>query len=540
RLDINKNEMHAMVSSCLLNLSVHTGSVSQMFDTIGALLQWWQEYEPRERPRLDCKCIMNKLESQVGVWQRYGCPFLPCNVSRSFEHEKSANYQPLFLQNVDTVKDITMSNLACDGTYLYAFHRWFGLFQIGTGCNGTIEGRVYAHNPKFGTHAFQVGMNKLTWSTVDSVHVAKTSKDRSSKSSSANLNSSGSSGNPNVANGLNNPNNNVLTASKDTASTLFYHKGHLYFRHSEMLSHLMVQLDPLTFKPSTIFTVEPNFEREGAANGSIGTWAADIDRLTSNGEYILGQYTPIICYTKDVTRQGICSYCVTGKRSVNQRWYKITLKEDEKHYICAACATYCFPHNQSSEEVSSGDNAEANGSTATVGYKKSIEASLLPKPEQVMFCECGSGQLANITECKCFNAEFLEKSEFYLDQRLTKSKDHELWREGIAIGSHVDCLDKVRKWYTATVIELDGANDRIQVNYDGWSSKYNEWISKSTFSVITPSVATHDFKIFLFKEKEIALQSNVAASTAVSSSSSSSSSATTTTTTTTAAAAQQD
>ncbi|ETN99096.1 hypothetical protein RFI_38391, partial [Reticulomyxa filosa] len=83
---------------------------------------------------------------------------------------------------------------------------------------------------------------------------------------------------------------------------------------------------------------------------------------------------------------------------------------------------------------------------------------------------------------------------------------------GIAIGSHVDYLDKVRKWYKTTVIELDSANDRTQS--DGILEKSED--NCFTFSVIIPIVATHDFKVFLFAEKKIVLQPGIAASTALS------------------------
>ena len=42
-------------------------------------------------------------------------------------------------------------------------------------------------------------------------------------------------------------------------------------------------------------------------------------------------------------------------------------------------------------------------------------------------------------------------------------------------GSKCDVLDSVGKWYTATVIDVDDNANRVKVNYDQWSHRYDEW-----------------------------------------------------------------
>lgn len=79
---------------------------------------------------------------------------------------------------------------------------------------------------------------------------------------------------------------------------------------------------------------------------SAGVWVADIDRIASFGKYLLALHSPVICRHKLATRQGICSYSISGKISVPQRWSQIVLtgKDTTKYYICAACASVKYLH----------------------------------------------------------------------------------------------------------------------------------------------------------------------------------------------------
>ncbi len=52
------------------------------------------------------------------------------------------------------------------------------------------------------------------------------------------------------------------------------------------------------------------------------------------------------------------------------------------------------------------------------------------------------------------------------------------WRRDLKVGSRVDGLDTVHKWYTGHVMEVQG--DFLHLNYDGWAAKFNEWISRTS------------------------------------------------------------
>ncbi len=52
------------------------------------------------------------------------------------------------------------------------------------------------------------------------------------------------------------------------------------------------------------------------------------------------------------------------------------------------------------------------------------------------------------------------------------------WRRDLKIGSRLDGLDTVQKWYTGHVMEVNG--DWLHLNYDGWAAKFNEWISRTS------------------------------------------------------------
>ena len=73
---------------------------------------------------------------------------------------------------------------------------------------------------------------------------------------------------------------------------------------------------------------------------------------------------------------------------------------------------------------------------------------------------------------------------------LTKSMEHlphmAEWRRDLKVDSKVDYLsrvdcsdiDSVDKWWGCTVLEVDPGSNRIKIHYDGWSSIYDEWISR--------------------------------------------------------------
>ncbi len=84
------------------------------------------------------------IKNEINNWYDFNCPLIPSNTSLSFMHEKTnINFSSLYLHSIETLKNIIYSNITCDGTYLYIFHRKFGVFKIGTGYNNTICGKIY-------------------------------------------------------------------------------------------------------------------------------------------------------------------------------------------------------------------------------------------------------------------------------------------------------------------------------------------------------------------------------------------------------------
>ena len=49
------------------------------------------------------------------------------------------------------------------------------------------------------------------------------------------------------------------------------------------------------------------------------------------------------------------------------------------------------------------------------------------------------------------------------------------WRRELQSNSLIDVLDTVNKWYTGRVVEIRPGV--VKVSYDGWSSRYDEWLS---------------------------------------------------------------
>ena len=63
---------------------------------------------------------------------------------------------------------------------------------------------------------------------------------------------------------------------------------------------------------------------------------------------------------------------------------------------------------------------------------------------------------------------------------LTKSMEYApkmlQWRKDLKVNGKCDVLDSVHKWYTCTILEDDPGANRFKINYDGWSSRYDEFI----------------------------------------------------------------
>lgn len=58
------------------------------------------------------------------------------------------------------------------------------------------------------------------------------------------------------------------------------------------------------------------------------------------------------------------------------------------------------------------------------------------------------------------------------------------WLQNLFVGSKIDARDKLKKWYSATILEIDGC--RYHVTFDGWKEKHNEWIDARKCDRIRP------------------------------------------------------
>eukprot|EP01084_Bolivina_argentea_P043805 80671_1 len=56
---------------------------------------------------------------------------------------------------------------------------------------------------------------------------------------------------------------------------------------------------------------------------------------------------------------------------------------------------------------------------------------------------------------------------------INQSEKH--WRHKLQLYSEIDVLDDFNKWYYATIIDIDQKSGRVKVNYNDWSSKYDQW-----------------------------------------------------------------
>jgi len=57
------------------------------------------------------------------------------------------------------------------------------------------------------------------------------------------------------------------------------------------------------------------------------------------------------------------------------------------------------------------------------------------------------------------------------------------WRRELAQDSQCDCLDSVHKWYTCHVVATNEKSNLVKLNYDEWSSKYDEWVNRDNLRI---------------------------------------------------------
>ena len=49
------------------------------------------------------------------------------------------------------------------------------------------------------------------------------------------------------------------------------------------------------------------------------------------------------------------------------------------------------------------------------------------------------------------------------------------------IGELIDCMDKAQKWCIASIVEVQLGF--VKVHFEGWSTKWDDWYSKSSFKL---------------------------------------------------------
>lgn len=82
-----------------------------------------------------------------------------------------------------------------------------------------------------------------------------------------------------------------------------------------------------------------------------------------------------------------------------------------------------------------------------------------------------------------FNEEWIDLNSARIlpFRRRSFEKVLEPWRLDLKISSKCDVIDGINKWYTATILEYRERDDCFLFNYDGWTHKYDEWISRSSY-----------------------------------------------------------
>jgi len=77
------------------------------------------------------------------------------------------------------------------------------------------------------------------------------------------------------------------------------------------------------------------------------------------------------------------------------------------------------------------------------------------------------------------SGEWIDKDSWRIAKVHSKSLPYiEQWRLDLQKGSKCDAIDTVSKWYTVNI--LDAKEFIVKINYDGWSSTYDEWVSRTS------------------------------------------------------------
>jgi hypothetical protein len=70
----------------------------------------------------------------------------------------------------------------------------------------------------------------------------------------------------------------------------------------------------------------------------------------------------------------------------------------------------------------------------------------------------------------------------------------EQWRAELKLGQLVDALDTDSKWYEARVVDVTDA--RVKVHYRGWSTKWDEWLARTSARLMPLHSKVRDWRRF--------------------------------------------
>ncbi|GMF39370.1 unnamed protein product [Phytophthora lilii] len=73
-------------------------------------------------------------------------------------------------------------------------------------------------------------------------------------------------------------------------------------------------------------------------------------------------------------------------------------------------------------------------------------------------------------------------------------EDLEQWRSKLELGRLVDALDTDSKWYEARIVDI--TLDQAKVHYRGWSTKWDEWLAKTSPRLMPLHSKVRDWRRF--------------------------------------------
>ncbi len=88
--------------------------------------------------------------------------------------------------------------------------------------------------------------------------------------------------------------------------------------------------------------------------------------------------------------------------------------------------------------------------------------------------------------------QLVQEARFYGLPKLERQLTRGLW----TVGTKIDARDTVRKWYPATIKEVTETS--FFVSFEGWSKKWNSWLSKDSHRLGTRAPFCQKKKSFFF------------------------------------------